>query len=508
MKSIKFLRLTLVGLLFSILLSPMLVNAQSEVPNGQQLIFGQAQAYDVLMRGNGEAVVNTRLTITNTDDASLSTLKYQISGARLSEATAFQEVEQTQCFAGTAVDLNQPPDIKRCINPQKQPDEPYNYSYPYSQKIYKKATVTIRGQDVTIRLPNPVTSNQSATIIFVYAASGYVKHSLGSNQFTFQTLKSDSRTSSVTVAISVDEGYQLAHANSKVNYQTLATGKNLSSELASGANLSSDSNNKISSYIQGIGNSGQIIKNASQLSAHESLTVKGTYAVSWWRLHIIGLLECLALLVALLGATVWYVIRKQRRNRGKPTSSGPPKITSGTDANNIATTTNDNDNGHIKPEEVTNTMHWWHSLPFAGLVRRICRRFAERRVRPLFVGMLCAVLIVLLLAAGFLVAWLISFASDYATYNTSIWSFLSGLVAMLVGVLLFVVIGFGLPILYGHTKGIKTIIKIMAYEALFFLILLIVFTCLSFMYRSSATSYPPDYRCGGGLYEGACFKPN
>jgi len=471
----RILQLIMISVLSLLWLAPV-VNAQSTIVSSGQAIFGESQAYDVLLRGNGQAVVNARLTVTNTNDYPLTTVMYSFDGASLTDFAAYQEVSSNLCqpiplsSSGTgavgsgAVSSQSSSGISStaCI----APNAPTPTYYPYYGTSYKKAKVELSSNSVVITLAAPIAVGQSQTVIIGYIASGYIKSHLGAYNFNFQTLKSVDRTGQLSVAVSVDQNYLLSGANSKVNYQP-AVATSAVSSLQSG--LAPDS--ATTAYIQGIGNQGQIVKTASQLAPGESFSVKGTFATNWWLLHGTGLLQLLICLLIVMFGVYLYIRRQSRRPLvAKPT--------------------------------VATTLHWKQNLPLAAVVNRFGEYFRQRRIRPMFIGWLC-VLLNTVIATG--AGWLIYLARN-ASYNgdsfTSVWWYpVLMVLAVTTAGLALVLVTFGLPVWYGYKQGLKGVIKILLHELMLSIGLVIVLVITVAISNSSSTA---TYNIGGVCTSGLC----
>lgn len=216
-------------------------------------LFGQNHWYSVVLRGNGEAVVNTRITLTNSNTNPMKSVAFRVPRVEPQDAVAFQVIQQGPDF----------------------------YSY-YGPAKYQRAALDFSGDTMTITLPQSIASNASGSILLYYRAFGYAKKDLvGGYHFTFDTLQATDPIQKLQVGISTDTELFLRGTKSQVNYRfedlTLSS-KGMMAEAAPAVN------SRMDSYYQQIGY-GDLVKTTSNLQALESFTVKGAYADNKLKLY-------------------------------------------------------------------------------------------------------------------------------------------------------------------------------------------------------------------------------
>jgi hypothetical protein len=463
-----------------ILLTPAAANAiyapLPAITTNSGLLFSQSHAYDVHLRGNGEAIVNARITVTNTSDSDLKSLAYTADKASISEIAAYQQVTAKTCAPvpqplGTSTEpakpasdsgsagptvVAAPPVNTNCID--ADPNTSTNYYYPYYSTSYSKATVALNGQAINITLPEVVSPNKQTTIVLAYAATGYVTHRWGALDYSYSTLKADTRIKDLTVAVSVDENYYLAGSKSKVNYRTPATATDLESNLKTNSGVANGANVD-TSYVQNIGQNGAVIKNASQLAPHESFTVAGRYAASRWLLDVPVVLKWVVVLLILAGMYyLWYRVRRQKlahreTYRQKFDVPEPQR------------------DQQLPPAGVSAARpRVWRrqvpvqALPFSGVFRKIYAAFAGRRVRPFFFAFLCAALLFAVVGLCVLLTTYAYGSNGYSSSSASAlvpWMLIAGYAAAGIALL---TVAFGLPWLYGRVWGPKGVFKIILWQ--------------------------------------------
>lgn len=497
-------------------------------------MFGQTQAYDVLLRGNSEAVVTARVTLTNANSEALTKLSYTLASGKLGTVRAFQQLncqalpilDPTGVSTGsvgapspisvpgvaTTNSYAQNTAIPECYpslveHPLYAPTTGQNsaylktqplYYYPSSDLSYKKVTLSSTGTAMVLTLPQALEKGDSTTVLINYTVSGLVHKKLGVYNYEFKTLKTDDQVSDVTVAVSVDENYKLADvAADKVNYRPTAPSSGVSAQLQSGVASSGVSATDTTNYLSSIGGNGNIVKHATQLAPKETFTVAGRYASSTFLLNWPRTVLRWGIAILLLGGLIaWYFIRRRKIANAVPSNaavSGPnseaqPFVTLEGQAQVFDYSRS------IAPEPAKNRLINLRALPFYGLGVRLARKIQERRLRPLFFAWLCALPTALLLG---LVLWLYSSGLAY-TNSSSAYSSQSGVFMAVVSIcltlvafLLVLLLCVGLPILYA--RSFKVALRIVFHIIVFFAVVGTVFFVLAV---KRANSDSVNFNCG------------
>lgn len=244
-------------------------------------LFGQNQSYSVVFRGNGEAVVNARVTFTNTGSSLLASLGFRVPKVEPKDVLAFQVVRTGPCvrYAPEATaEVQNMLYVPTCLQ-YDEPQDPYAW---YGPAKYQKAATQYEGDTLTITLPQPIKPEKFGSILLYYHAFGYAKKDIvGTYQFSFETLQATEPVEQVDVGITTDTNLRLRGTQDKVNYRFENVGvvsKGMTHMAAPAENT------RLDSYYQQIG-TGQLIKSASNLQPLESFTVRGSYADNLPRLY-------------------------------------------------------------------------------------------------------------------------------------------------------------------------------------------------------------------------------
>jgi hypothetical protein len=273
------------------------------------LLFGQQHSYTVTMRGNGEAVVLARIEFTNTTDSPQTTFSFEIPGKSAPyELTGFQQSYPQTCSRyGTPVGtpLKSPsaapntttvaPAILPCLE-YYAPD----YSQPSTSAAYQKLSFKQSGQKFDVKLPAPVPSQQSGSLLLSYASKAYADSSFGAHSFNFETIKVNQRIARANVAVEVDSD-QFLEGKSTVKYQPNVDSGAISAQAQSAV----PSPAALNQIAGSIGQNGEIDKSTNDLAPGDTLIVKGRYASSVFLLRLpaflvtIGLLALVVLLLLL-----------------------------------------------------------------------------------------------------------------------------------------------------------------------------------------------------------------
>ncbi len=219
------------------------------------------QYYAVSFDGEGEATVLAKIVITNYKDDLLKKIAMEIPGKNVRLISLVQEG-----------------------------------SY---QLIHPKISSLSQSTTLEFDLPQPISSQDTATIILYYKALGYVEKNT-MYDFDFETIKVPYDLQTTRVSISVSEDLYLEGGESSVNYQPnylFSQAADMASESI--AEKTSIVSNQIQ-YAQGY------VKTATGLDPWESFHVKGRYAESWfalnvWKIVLFAVIGILAIAAIILG---------------------------------------------------------------------------------------------------------------------------------------------------------------------------------------------------------------
>lgn len=483
-------------------------------------LFGQSHSYDVLLRGNGSAVVNTRVNVTNSGEDAVKTLRYTSSVGNLKSVLAFQEVSCVHLppivldnllapttdsqSTNTSDDIGRHTSLPECyqINSYDLPvtSEPARgsvqpYYYPSASYVYKKVTARQDGNSFTLTLPQDIKQGKSATIVMVYNLDNFSHKKFGAYAYDFHTLKTEERISSASVAISADNGFFLQNAaKDSVDYKA-ETDIAVDAKLQAGEMLNSTNLQAVKGYVDSIGSNGSVFKQTSSLSAGETLGIKGRFAsnkflLNWQRTVLVWAIALIA-----LGVASFLVVRRQRKYRlQKVDKSSDASVQELPHASTATAPDAEETSTFARAAMVTNVQ--WQAIPGYSAMASIVGYLQERRLRPMFFGWLCALLTIILLTVS---TWALRLFSSLYTYNfigygssTELLYSLIIIVTCVLGILLLCI---GLPILYA--PRLKVAIQIVAHIILF----LVAAAILVFSY---------NYFSGDDeiLYSSPCTSPN
>ena len=265
---------------------------QNDLPT----FLGQDHFYTVTFRGNGEAVITSKIILTNFEEEALSKIELRVPKIEPKDLAVFQVIRERVCirYEPTLRPVG-PGENPRCLQYQ-EPD----YYQSYGNNKYQKAKFNLSGDTVEVELPNPIKANGSGAFVVYFRGFGYTDRNLfGAFNYTFETLKVDDKIRDLMVGIETDSDLYLKDAKGKVDYRFDDSGIQ-ELKAADGLAASSPSFDR---FYQRIGR-GSIIKKASNLQPLESYSVKGSYADSKLKLYgkeiLIGTVVVLAILVVIL----------------------------------------------------------------------------------------------------------------------------------------------------------------------------------------------------------------
>lgn len=475
-------------------LAPVIIGpAATYATNSTGSLFGQTQAYDVLLRGNGAAVVNARIEYQNHETQPISSLDYTVDGGQLGDVAAYQQIEctrlpvlapngtsaQSATGAKTSVDSLTRPSVTTPLIPSCYPTyysrtsgQTVNPLYYYPSGVtYEKIKATKDDNGFRLTLPQPIEKGSSATIVMMYDATGYVHESLGRYIYQFKTLKSNESVSDVRVSVSVDEEFELAGAaKGRVNYRPLSSGA-LDTKLESGANIASSDAASASAYISSIGDNGSITKHASNLSAGETMTISGKFATSVWLLDWPWTLAKVLLALAVLGVIGFWVRHRRLKHRKERAEAA------------------------VAQNDAVDTDGKIHATSATGWVGSYVQRIGFKRMRPWIFGIVCGAASLPLLFAGIFGLFFVT-TNSYS--ESGFWSVTAAILICVAMFLNSIITLIGLPIWYSGSFAVS--LRVMGWALIFVVAAAITALVLAgTLDRLFQKSYPP-YGCGGGVY--------
>lgn len=313
------MRRYLLAVFFSLILFLILVNysfALVAPPSKTGLNFlGQDHYYSVTFRGNGEAIVNLKVILSNLQDTPLSTVALRVPKVDPKDIMVYQVVREPQCIRYQS---ESPVEIQQQIYPMpprkpavcEEYQDPDYYQYWWGENKYQKAQYELSGDTIIIGLPKKIDADKSGSFIVYYRALGYAKKNIvGAYNFVLETLKVNDKIRDLQVGINTDSDLYLRDAKGKVNYRFDETSF---ASLRSTEKVGVIKNSQFDNYYQQIGQ-GTIIKKASNLQLLDSYTVKGKYADSFLKLYakeILMVVMTVVVLVFLLIVLIKFLARR------------------------------------------------------------------------------------------------------------------------------------------------------------------------------------------------------
>ncbi|RJQ15816.1 hypothetical protein C4573_06720 [Candidatus Woesearchaeota archaeon] len=243
-----------------------------------------AQYYSVYFDEEGEAIVTLSVNLVNNGDETINQLTVEIPSAQVRFLGVMQRVDDVQYDA-----------------------------YGNFQTIgYESLEVTPTELSHSLVLPltlkDSVQAKETTNMLIVYKANGYVKTSAGVHNFNFETAKFPYDTSTVRVAVNVQEGLYLKGTRSNVNYlpNTMLMAK-------STMDMTAAERQTVNNYASQIMYASGWVKTASYLDPLESFSVEGKYANSWFTVNWAWLLFILVIIVLVIFGIV-FLVKKLKKN--------------------------------------------------------------------------------------------------------------------------------------------------------------------------------------------------
>jgi hypothetical protein len=276
------------------------------------LLFGQSHFYSVLLRGNGEAIVYSRIVVTNSEEEPLREFSFEIPKVSPTEMVMYQMKLPKECVR---YDYNSPG--TPCLEYQ-DPDytrrQYYYYGSPEGKIEYKRISFEKEGNTYRFEIPEEVEPFKTTAFVLAYAAKGYVTEKSGLYKFQFETIKVPSRVKESRVVVDVDSDLYMKGKRSQVDYFDFPAYK--ADEM--GAGDTAISNRELDRVVNEIGAYGQLMKEAKNLAPHEVFIVNGEYAKSWLRLQLFSIIRSL-LVILLIFFAVYYLMKFLNKRNKKET---------------------------------------------------------------------------------------------------------------------------------------------------------------------------------------------
>jgi len=266
-------------------------------------IFGEDHAYSVTLRGNGEAVVNMRVALSNFEEQPNKDITLTFSGETPSEVAVYQIVKEKQCISYDEKKLD-------CLQYQ----EPNYYDYWGSNTKYYKATTQVEGKTIQIVLPHAIEPGKSGSYVLFMRIPEYTQKVFGgAYEYRFETLKTAAPIRNVNIGISADSDMKFKGADSQVYYQDSYSVSPMLTAMVS--KRESFQSSDFDNYISQIGQ-GQMYKNTSNLSLGDTYVVEGTYAKSIISLYLkeaFILLSSIIFIFFIVIGIVYFVMKQNRK---------------------------------------------------------------------------------------------------------------------------------------------------------------------------------------------------
>ncbi len=278
-------------------------------PPSNPNFLGQSHYYSITFRGNGEAVVSSKIIFSNLDTTNLiSQMNLGFGKINPTDLTVYQVLQDPQCIR-----YSQLPSGTLYVQPTCLTYADPDYYQFWGNYKYQKADFKLVGDTLTVNLPNPVKPNASGAFFVYFRSNGYTnKNTFSAYPFIFETLKVTDKIQSIQVGISTDSDLYLKGATGSVNYRVNEAVASLKSAVATAPSAVPGFDN----FYNQIG-TGTITKNASALSPSETYKVSGIYADSQIKLYVREILTGLSVFVGvIIGVSlIGFVVYKLLKNK-------------------------------------------------------------------------------------------------------------------------------------------------------------------------------------------------
>jgi len=283
-------------------------------------IFGEDHAYSVTLRGNGEAVVNMRVALSNFEEQPKKNIALSFSGTTPSEVAVYQIVKEKRCVQYDQQILRVYSESRGFVNDEESAkclkyEEPNYYDYWGTGTKYYKATTQEEGNTIQITLPHPIEPGKSGGYVLFMRIPGYTKKIFGGAYgYRFETLKTAASIRNVNIGISADSDMKFKGAISQVYYQDSYSVSPMLTAMV--AKRESFQSSEFDNYVSQIGQ-GQIYKYSSNMSPGDTYVMEGAYAKSIISLYLKEaciLLGSIIFIFLVVMGVVYFLMKKSRKN--------------------------------------------------------------------------------------------------------------------------------------------------------------------------------------------------
>lgn len=263
-------------------------------PNPEPGFLGQDHAYTVVFRGNGEAVVSSRVAFTNKTDSELSEITLRIPRVKPDNISVYQVLLEPPCIRYS----QSSPRV--CL----EYGTPDYYQGNYYNAKYQRAGSEFSADTLKIELPSSVSPEASGAFFVYFRTAGYAeKDVFGAYNYTFETFKAEDDIRNLRVGVSTDSDLFLKNSEGEVQYRFEDAAVSQIGAVGSAEPVESRA---IDSFVSQIGR-GRVTEMASNLAALESFTVEGAYADTRAKLYGKEIAIGLAVILVLIGIAILAV---------------------------------------------------------------------------------------------------------------------------------------------------------------------------------------------------------
>lgn len=313
------------------------------VPNGMAVISqGYSHSndyYTVSYDGEGDAIVRAKLMIDNDAVNAINELNLEFPGRNIIFYDVFEESKSGK----TCLRYKTEPScaqFDKYYNCEKYEDKTVCDSWDLSGASFVRITnlteiPTAESTVLNIKLTNTIEKGDSGAITVVYKIPKLAKNFLGAFNFQFRTVLDQKAkiVNNVRVAVNVDNNLYLKGTSAEVDYRNDFFGSAQADMMKSSIASEASSYNKFSEQIV---QSRGYVKTASNLDPMESFVVKGEYSKSFMRVHIIGTIIWIIVILGLI-ASILFGVKKLMKKVASANVSADKKKPAVGNAGNVLT---------------------------------------------------------------------------------------------------------------------------------------------------------------------------
>lgn len=311
------------------------------------LLFGQLQAYDVMLRSDKKTVTSAKIVFTNDEQSDQKEFTFTVpDNIKVSAMTVYQALppssDRSACAnktyetysdwlnrtksKGTSSQLQQQYEQDQKCQLTEEDQDAYDFSGYIASSQYgdiystnrtsdaikfSKLTPAVKGSTYTVSLNRAVKTQQRGAVLISYLGDGFTSEFAGNYNYNYKTLIVKDSVKKVDVTINLDDDLYAKGTKARTTAAQPAANDTPSTDngISSGASSAQGRmQNYSDSYV-----STTIYRSGKNLLPGDTFAVSGSFSDSYWKLYMGEIGTALLIGAAFVaGILFWHKKRNQR----------------------------------------------------------------------------------------------------------------------------------------------------------------------------------------------------